>query len=69
MTDTNRIEPDDSRYAAIYNFWRANDMPAICQMSSGKYMKLATDGIIVFIDLHTTDEDYYNTSSTKAISG
>lgn len=67
MTESFRIEPGDPRYDRIYIFWLKNDKPAICQMSDGKFMTLSTDGMIVFIALNKTDEDWYQSISTTGI--
>lgn len=59
-----RIEPDDERYTAIYQFWLKNDRPAYCYMASGTYMTLFTDNILVFIQVNMSTEGNWNSLST-----
>lgn len=66
MTEPFKLLPGDDGYDAVYRFWKQNDRPAICQMGSNRWMKLETDGIIVFIKLGSSDETDFHSISIGA---
>lgn len=66
MTEPFKVLPGDEGYDAVYRFWIQNDKPAICQMKPDTWMKLETDGIIVFIKLGSDDESNFQTVSIGA---
>lgn len=61
-----QILPGDPAYARIFNFWKANDKPTICQMADANYLALHigdAQDTVAFIKLAASEDDFYRSTS------